>query len=450
MSNAMEIERKFLVDPVLWKAAVEREHYRFKSDVIQAHVKQDEPGVQTLRVSIVNAKKAKVSFKGKRTGASRKEIEFKIDLKDAYDLHSMIEHKCHKHRYIAMHDGNEWEVDVMQGENEGLIIAELEMPSEDYKFKKPEWVAQEVTDDPRFYQSYLAFHPYKDWIDKPEIIHEKKEEKTSVPEKINDPNLEKLLAVLRSDSTSSDDIINAVNAFKKALNDTKEGEKEEKKEETYTPKVTEEKKEGVVEDITDQVIANLEKDNTLTAIKKVVEEGAPKIEYDFDKMRESSRSLKPVIKSDYVRLYALFGRVIESRGLPYHISCASTYEYIKHTAYNKALPERIGDPNPPMLFINSDYCDVLGEGWFTDIFGSVDSEYKLNLLCGVSDAIVKPGTKVPVVASKYIPKGFTYSAENREKGSELIMKYLYPNAEKRPEEIIQELVALEAAIPKNL
>ena len=437
MSNAMEIERKFLVDPELWKKAVEKEHYRFKTDAIQAHVKQDEPGIQTLRIAILNGKKAKVSFKGVRTGASRKEIEFKIDVKDAYDIHAMVEHKTHKHRYIAMYDGNEWEVDVMQGVNEGLIIAELEMPSEDYKFKKPEWACQEVTDDPRFYQSYLAFHPYKDWIDKPELIHDKQEDAFEIP----DGPLGELIRVTNDKNSTPEMIRAAVEKYAASI----------KKEETCVPKVIEEvkaeeepkdeKKEEVMEDITDKVIENLDK-NTLSAIKKVVEEGAPKISYDFDKMKEATHGLEHSVKSEYARLHAMFGRLIENRGLPYHISCASTYVYVK--------TQMEGDANPPMLFINSDYCDELGVGWVTQPFGTMNSEYKLNLLCGVSDAIVKVGTRVPVVASKYIPKGFTYSAENREKGSELIEKYLYPNAPHKPEEIIHELVALESAIPKNL
>jgi len=437
MSNTMEIERKYLVDPVLWKKAVEENHYRFKSDVIQAHVKQDEPGVQTLRVAIVNGKKAKVSFKGVRTGASRKEIEFKIDLKDAYDLHNMIEHKCHKHRYIAMHDGNEWEVDVMQGDNEGLIIAELEIPSEDYKFKKPEWVAQEVTDDPRFYQTYLAFNPYKDWDDKPEIIHEKKDTHFVIP----DGPLGELIRVTNDENSTPEMIKAAVEKYAATI-----------EAETCIPKVTtedvkpEETKavEEATEPVTDSVSDTVKEEKT-NEIKDALDKEPQNLKCDFNKLMELNRSTK----SDYARLYETFGRLIEYRELPYHISCASTYSYIKRTLDNNPS-ERVGDPNPPMLFINSDYCDVLGEGWFTDSFGTINSEYKLNILCGVNNAIVKAGTKVPVVASKYIPKGFTYSAENREKGSALIEKYLYPNAEKKPEEITHELVALESAVPKNL
>jgi len=68
-----------------------------------------------------------------------------------------------KTRHIAMHDGMKWEVDIFHGENEGLRVAEVELESEDQVISLPEWAGQEVSEDPRYYNSQLSREPFSAW-----------------------------------------------------------------------------------------------------------------------------------------------------------------------------------------------------------------------------------------------------------------------------------------------
>ena len=97
-------------------------------------------------------------------GATRQEFEYQIPQTDAKELLAgFTEAGLIKTRYKIMHEGKLWEVDEFAGENEGLIVAEIELLSEDEKFALPTWVTQEVTGQEKYYNSHLSLNPFKKW-----------------------------------------------------------------------------------------------------------------------------------------------------------------------------------------------------------------------------------------------------------------------------------------------
>jgi CYTH domain-containing protein len=105
-----------------------------------------------------------ITIKGKTTGASRPEYEYEIPLSDAKEL---LDNFCigslSKTRYKIKYKNNFWEVDEFAGDNAGLLIAEIELKSEDDLFDIPEWVEKEVTGDIKYYNANLIMNPYKNW-----------------------------------------------------------------------------------------------------------------------------------------------------------------------------------------------------------------------------------------------------------------------------------------------
>lgn len=155
---AEEIERKFLVHGDGWRE-VEGEVYR------QGYLNTQKE--RTVRVR-VHGERALLTIKGENEGAVRVEYEYEIPLEDANE---MLDQLCErplieKKRYKIDFNEHVWEVDEFFGDNDGLIVAEVELESEDADFEKPEWIAEEVTDDPRYYNANLVGHPYKKWDDK--------------------------------------------------------------------------------------------------------------------------------------------------------------------------------------------------------------------------------------------------------------------------------------------
>ncbi len=97
-------------------------------------------------------------------GLSRYEFEQKIPLADAEELLKLCEPGAiDKMRNLVPAGKHTWEIDVFHGENEGLILAEIELASEDEPFERPDWIGQEVSGDRRYYNSMLTKHPYKQW-----------------------------------------------------------------------------------------------------------------------------------------------------------------------------------------------------------------------------------------------------------------------------------------------
>jgi len=157
MAN-QEIERKFRVKGD-YKKYVSKE-----TKIVQGFLSTVPE--RTVRVRI-KGDKGFLTIKGigNKSGASRFEWEKEISIEDAKDLMAICEPGViDKTRFIVKADGNlVFEVDEFYGENEGLTVAEIELPSEDFEFTKPEWLGEEVTGEVKYYNSMLMKNPYKSW-----------------------------------------------------------------------------------------------------------------------------------------------------------------------------------------------------------------------------------------------------------------------------------------------
>jgi len=107
---------------------------------------------------------AYLTIKGLTEGATRAEFEYEIPIADADHLLALCEGPIiEKTRHRIDHAGLTWEIDVFSGQNAGLVLAEVELPSADTAVEIPDWVGDEVTSDPRYYNANLVGHPYSDW-----------------------------------------------------------------------------------------------------------------------------------------------------------------------------------------------------------------------------------------------------------------------------------------------
>lgn len=151
-----EIERKFLVTGENWKKSIE-------SEIIKQGYLSADPG-RVVRVRVAGAK-AFLTVKGAPIGMKRDEYEYSIPRADAEE---MLENLCKKPlvekiRHFLDHNGASWIVDEFKGANDGLIIAEIELQSENSQVDLPDWVGKEVTEDRRYANSNLANNPFKEW-----------------------------------------------------------------------------------------------------------------------------------------------------------------------------------------------------------------------------------------------------------------------------------------------
>lgn len=154
---SVEIERKFLVDHDKWDQIDKPEGTHYKQGYLIAD------SGKTVRVRISD-KQGFLNLKNKSTNRSRTEFEYEIPLEDGKAiLEAFTQIGTEKIRYKIPFAGKEWEVDVFSGDNTGLIVAEIELESEDEEFEKPDWVTDDVTDDGRYTNAALAKHPFKDW-----------------------------------------------------------------------------------------------------------------------------------------------------------------------------------------------------------------------------------------------------------------------------------------------
>jgi len=156
----IEIERKFMVDHEKWNAlkkpAGTHYHQGYLLDDINC----------TIRVRLAGTT-GFVTIKGANSGVTRKEYEYKIPAADATELISTFAKSAvEKIRYRIRFKGMLWEIDEFLGDNKGLIMAEIELKNEKEAFEKPEWIAGEVSDDDRYYNSNLAKNPFKNWREK--------------------------------------------------------------------------------------------------------------------------------------------------------------------------------------------------------------------------------------------------------------------------------------------
>jgi adenylate cyclase len=153
---AVEIERKYLVKNDAWRSLGTGTVYR------QGYIYTENR--TTVRVRLAGDY-AYLTIKGKRVGASRSEFEYSIPREDG---EIMLETLCdrpliEKVRYQISQGDLVWEVDEFAGENSGLILAEVELQEENQVITLPDWIGEDVTDDSRYYNSYLARHPYREW-----------------------------------------------------------------------------------------------------------------------------------------------------------------------------------------------------------------------------------------------------------------------------------------------
>lgn len=154
---AYEIERKFLVTSAAWRQQIYQ-----TLDIKQAYFCNTEKA--SLRIRVSN-QSGFISSKSMTRNIRRHEFEYKIPLHDA---EFMLEYMCEgcpviKKRHLIKVDQHVWEVDEFLFDNEGLIVAEIELGHENESFSKPDWVGEEVSNDPKYFNISLVSHPYKNW-----------------------------------------------------------------------------------------------------------------------------------------------------------------------------------------------------------------------------------------------------------------------------------------------
>jgi adenylate cyclase len=152
----LEIEKKFLLRDDSWKQSAVGTHY------VQGYLMNDR-GI-TVRARIAGDT-GYLTVKGPSQGAGRQEYEYEIPVADAEPLLRTLCKKplIEKTRYKIDHAGFTWEIDVFHGENKGLVVAEIELDSEDQHFELPPWAGEEVTGERRYYNAQLVLKPYSTW-----------------------------------------------------------------------------------------------------------------------------------------------------------------------------------------------------------------------------------------------------------------------------------------------
>ena len=150
-----EIERKFRVTADSWRSA---EGIRYRQGYLST-VKE-----RTVRVRVIG-NTGYLTIKGISTGSTRLEFEYEIPADEAEEMLDALCEKplIEKNRHKVLYGGLIWEVDEFFGENTGLVVAEVELEREDQPFEKPDWLGEEVTDDPRYFNANLISHPYSRW-----------------------------------------------------------------------------------------------------------------------------------------------------------------------------------------------------------------------------------------------------------------------------------------------
>lgn len=154
---AKEIEKKFLLKNAQWRGSIQQSR-----QFIQGYL------VDTKKASVrvrLEGEKAYINIKSATLDVTRDEYEYEIPLNDARE---MLDNLCDKPliekiRHDVMHDNKKWEIDEFQQDNEGLIVAEIELSAVDEVFAMPDWVGQEVSDDVRYYNVCLVKQPYSSW-----------------------------------------------------------------------------------------------------------------------------------------------------------------------------------------------------------------------------------------------------------------------------------------------
>jgi adenylate cyclase len=152
-----EIEHKFLVRDDSWRTVVTHSvEYR------QGYLANNDRYSVRVRVS---GTKGHLNIKSAQLGVQRQEFEYEIPLDEA---HALLDRLCEKPlvekvRHFVSHAGKTWEVDEFRGDNAGLVVAEVELDAVGESFERPDWVSDDVSDDPRYYNVNLVKTPYTTW-----------------------------------------------------------------------------------------------------------------------------------------------------------------------------------------------------------------------------------------------------------------------------------------------
>jgi adenylate cyclase len=155
----IEIERKFLVKNNLWQTDANQ-----GTDFIQGYLTRG--GDCSVRVRI-EGNKANLNIKSATLGIHRQEFEYAIPLDEAREMLDLFcLRTVKKKRYKVKYAGQTWEIDVFEQDNNGLVIAEIELNHADEEFAHPPWLGDEVSSQPRYYNTELAKNPYSQWHDK--------------------------------------------------------------------------------------------------------------------------------------------------------------------------------------------------------------------------------------------------------------------------------------------
>lgn len=154
---ALEVEHKFLLANDNWRQAVHRSEI-FRQGYLTSQA------TSSIRIRICE-QRAWLNIKSATIGTHRLEFEYEIPIGDARQIMSELCNKplIEKTRHYVRHNGDLWEIDEFEGENRGLIVAEIELDEVGQRFAKPAWLGREVTDDLRYYNNNLARHPYSEW-----------------------------------------------------------------------------------------------------------------------------------------------------------------------------------------------------------------------------------------------------------------------------------------------
>lgn len=162
---AIEIERKFLLVSDTWRRLVKRQQCMSQGYLNDAQAVKAGRENCSVRIRIAGAV-AYLNIKSRELGARRQEFEYPIPVADA---EAMMELACggiiEKVRHYVEYDSHLWEIDEFKGVNAGLVVAEIELKAVDEAFLKPEWLGEEVTSLPRYYNLALSSNPFSSWSD---------------------------------------------------------------------------------------------------------------------------------------------------------------------------------------------------------------------------------------------------------------------------------------------
>lgn len=154
---AKEIERKFLLVSEAWRNEIDR-----SERMVQGYLNDEGPVSVRARIA---GPRAWLNIKSRTLGISRDEFEYEIPLADA---ERMLDHLTtgpviDKTRHFVRYGGHLWEIDEFHGENDGLLVAEVELEHVDQPFERPAWLGDEVSHDARYYNVSLVKNPYSQW-----------------------------------------------------------------------------------------------------------------------------------------------------------------------------------------------------------------------------------------------------------------------------------------------